>query len=257
LPIIVSVIVIALWALSGFVLYGREDRGTFGDMFGFINSLFSGLAFVGVIFAILLQKSELSLQRRELELTRKELSAQNTEMKLQNRTLSKQSFENTFFQLLSLQQEIVGSMDVMEFNSNNNSTGRDCMKYFYTTFRKEWTTEYSGDEELELRDKIKNRYSEFYEQHQSQIGHYFRSLYHIVKLIDHSDIDDKRLYTNLVRAQLSSYELTLLFYNCLSDLGFEKFKPLVEKYALLKNISYSLLIDKHGEAGLYDRSAFE
>jgi|AntRauTorckE6833_2_1112554.scaffolds.fasta_scaffold11005_4 hypothetical protein len=55
----------------------------------------------------------------------------------------------------------------------------------------------------------------------------------------------------------TSYELTLLFYNCLSDLGFEKFKPLVEKYALLKNISYSLLIDKHGEAGLYDRSAFE
>ncbi len=256
-PITVSVVVIASWAISGILLYDMKDRGTFGDMFGFINSLFSGLAFVGLIFAILLQRTELSLQRKELELTRKELTAQNSEMKLQNRTLSKQIFENTFFQLLSLQQEIVGSMDVIEFNANNNSKGRDCMKYFYKTFKKKWTTEYSGDEELELREKINNKYLEFYEQHQSRIGHYFRSLYHIVKLIDQSEIDDKRLYTNLVRAQLSSYELTLLFYNCLSNLGYAKFKPLVEKYALLKNISYPLLIDNHGQANLYERSAFE
>ena len=35
-----------------------------------LNVLFSGLAFWGVIYAILLQKSELALQRRELELGR-------------------------------------------------------------------------------------------------------------------------------------------------------------------------------------------
>ncbi|HXH11753.1 MAG TPA: hypothetical protein VNP04_18570 [Alphaproteobacteria bacterium] len=43
-------------------------------MFGSISALFSGLAFAGLIYAILLQKRELGLQREELELTRKELS---------------------------------------------------------------------------------------------------------------------------------------------------------------------------------------
>ena len=96
---------------------------------------------------------------------------------------------------------------------------------------------------------------DFYEDHQSEIGHYFRGLYHIVKLIDQSDVDNKRLYSNLVRAQLSSFELTLLFYNGLSELGEEKFKPLVERYALLKNLPKSLLINPE-HAGFYLRSAY-
>ena len=51
-----------------------EDRqGEFGDKFGAINSLFSGLAFAGIIFTILLQRKELSLQRKELIETRNEL----------------------------------------------------------------------------------------------------------------------------------------------------------------------------------------
>jgi hypothetical protein len=53
---------------------GWSERGTFGDMFGAVNTLFSGLAFAGVIYAIFLQSQELELQRKELELTRTELS---------------------------------------------------------------------------------------------------------------------------------------------------------------------------------------
>jgi len=50
-----------------------SDRGQFGDMFGAVNALFSGLAFTGVIIALVFQRRELELQRIELELTRKEL----------------------------------------------------------------------------------------------------------------------------------------------------------------------------------------
>ena len=50
-----------------------QKVGTYGDSFGYVNSLFSGLAFGGVIFAIVLQTMELSLQRKELEDTREEL----------------------------------------------------------------------------------------------------------------------------------------------------------------------------------------
>lgn len=49
------------------------ERGEFGDSFGAVNALFSGLAFAGIIYTILLQRRELQLQREELELTRDEL----------------------------------------------------------------------------------------------------------------------------------------------------------------------------------------
>ena len=42
-------------------------------MFGSINALFSGLAFAGIIYTILLQRKELELQREELKLTREEI----------------------------------------------------------------------------------------------------------------------------------------------------------------------------------------
>lgn len=70
-------VIFALEILSAFAIVGSfgswSDRANFGDMFGAINSLFSGLALAGVVYAILLQRQELALQRQELELTRAEL----------------------------------------------------------------------------------------------------------------------------------------------------------------------------------------
>jgi hypothetical protein len=77
-----------------------------------------------------------------------------------------------------------------------------------------------------------------------------------VKFVHQSDIDDKRLYTNLIRAQLSSYELVLLFYNCLSELGREKFKPLVEVYALLKTLPRDLLANAPDHVPLFANGAY-
>lgn len=57
-----------------FLLPDWAARGQFGDIFGAVNALFSGLAFAGVIFAILLQREDLELQRQELSLTRQELA---------------------------------------------------------------------------------------------------------------------------------------------------------------------------------------
>ena len=49
-------------------------------MFGAVNSLFSGLAFAGLIFTILLQRGDLALQRRELVLQRRELTLTRVEL---------------------------------------------------------------------------------------------------------------------------------------------------------------------------------
>lgn len=48
-------------------------------MFGGVTALFSGLAFAGMIYAIIMQSQELALQREELSLTRKELEASRKE----------------------------------------------------------------------------------------------------------------------------------------------------------------------------------
>src|SRR5688500_3394636 len=54
--------------------YDPEPAGQRGDLFGAVNALFSAWAFVGVIVAILMQRTELQYQREELTETRKQLA---------------------------------------------------------------------------------------------------------------------------------------------------------------------------------------
>jgi hypothetical protein len=69
---VILVLVVGTAAIWG--VFGRpQDAGQFGDLFGGLNALFSGLAFAGVIYAILLQRRELELQRQELQQTREEM----------------------------------------------------------------------------------------------------------------------------------------------------------------------------------------
>lgn len=77
---------------------------------------------------------------------------------------------------------------------------------------------------------------EFFKDKQNQLGHYFRSLYNILKFVDQSPIDNKKFYTDFLRAQLSSSELLSIFYNANSDMGRDKLLPLINKYNLLKHL---------------------
>lgn len=68
------------------------ERGQFGDMFGGLNALFSGAAFAGVVYAIILQRRELALQREEMRMSREELAAQNQLITAQLKTMN-ESFD--------------------------------------------------------------------------------------------------------------------------------------------------------------------
>jgi hypothetical protein len=95
--------VVLLWVLTPLItiylmpLKDMSERGQAGDLFGSINALFSGLAFAGVVFAILLQRQELALQRQELRETRLEMSrtadAQDAAQQALNKTIWAQSFK--------------------------------------------------------------------------------------------------------------------------------------------------------------------
>lgn len=105
---------------------------------------------------------------------------------------------------------------------------------------------------------IEGAYEKFHAEQQKDLAHYFTHLYQIIKYIDLSELKeaDKKRYTGLVRAQLSAYEVVLLFYNCLSSNGYDDFKPLVEKYGLLHLLNTDLLFDKsHEGEDFYDPSA--
>ena len=70
-------LVIIIWGLSAFLimvfLSEWSERGTFGDLFGAVNALFSALAFAALIYTIVLQREEIKQNREEIVLNRKEL----------------------------------------------------------------------------------------------------------------------------------------------------------------------------------------
>jgi hypothetical protein len=226
-----AVVVLTVYATNFFgpLSSKTESWGQFGDYVGgLLNPTFSFLALLALL-------ATLGLQVRELRLSVRELANSADALSKQNETLRQQTFEGTFFQSLRLHNDIVATMEVLHLSL----TGRACFPYYLK--------ELEGILESEAATKDLGRfvfhYDFFYREHQVVLGHYFRMLYNLVKLVHRAEGLEKRFYTNMVRAQLSSAELQLLFYNCLSSWGNMKFKPLVEEYALLKTLPTDVLPD--------------
>lgn len=107
-------------------------------------------------------------------------------------------------------------------------------------------------------------YEHFYRKLNSNFGNYFRNLYRIIKQIDDFKFDEdpkknfekKYYYTSIVRAQLSDSEVKWMMFNSLTHYG-EKFKPLIEKYSLLKILSNNNLSAISEYRQLYDKRAFD
>lgn len=202
-------VVIAI-ALNGYFLYPHtEARGTFGDMFGGVNALFTGLAFAALIYTVGLQRQELSMQRTALDLTRHDLSQQNA-------AISAQRAENTFFELLRVHGDIVTALTIKE--GVHTREGRRCFSVICGQLYMHYQPYTIHKPENPLK-AIEECYGETHAAHHEQIAHYFRHLYHLIKFVKTSPLTDKCQYTSFVRAQLSSYELVLLFYNGLSVHG--------------------------------------
>ena len=237
----------------------NEITGTFGDSFGAVNALISALAFAGVIVTFRLQRKELDLQRQELK-------AQREEFTQQNKTLKLQRFENTFFHMMELQQQIVNDLyiqlnereQVTQGGQHSNEVivdtsvkGRQVFEYIYlmrTQFRRK-----EGCFGTILCKGLKCYNQVIYRE---LLDHYFRHLYTILRYVDETDafnvndegVEDSKYtfvqkyhYTTIVRATLSRYELLLLYYNGLSEFGKLKLKPLIERYALLNNLDIQSL----------------
>ena len=71
----IALTIIALWLGSAaLIVHFLDDwtqRGAFGDLFGSVNALFSGLAFAGVLYTIFLQRQEIERNRDDIEANRR------------------------------------------------------------------------------------------------------------------------------------------------------------------------------------------
>lgn len=251
----IVVLWILCWGILSLAFGDLGKQGQFGDMFGSVNALFSGLAFAGLILTILLQMEELREQREELKLTRETLKDQKREFEKQNETLSVQRFESTFFNLLGVYNEILKSMTMHV--ANVNLSGRECFRHIFDTQFRSAISSVTDPRPLTL-EVILQQYNRVYDNRQGDLGHYFRTLYNIVRFVHEErslpNRQSKMVYIRFIRAQLSSYELALLLYNGLTRKG-EKFKPLIEEYRLLKNYDSRQVIQE-GDEKAYKAIAF-
>lgn len=259
--------VMLIMVFSFYIIYNNigcwEKRGQFGDLFGAVNALFSGLAFAGLIITIRQQHKDLEYQRQAIEQTNREMQNQTEEFNQQNETMKIERFENTFFKMLEVQQSIVNDLYAAdshkEWVKQDNYSGRSAnevlTKYeyrgrnlFYYVFILcdhklannifPYKTSASG-----LSEVIKFRGKACLDDYMTttMFDHYFRHLYSILKFISLNEWlgEEKQYqYATFVRATLSRYELVMLYYN-----GFfhPKMKKMIERYCLLNNIRTDLL----------------
>lgn len=257
--LIIVASIIGVWGFINPILIGwvfkdkdgyetYKEFGPVGDWIGGTSTPIITLAsFIILLAAFLAQKEELQATREEMNLTRKEF-------KEQNKTLTRQRFENTFFQMVSLHHSIVNSIEHTEIESYSKSytetqyTSKIIQGRAYISNIARPLVSYEWSDTLDLRS-LKQKYNNIYQENQGELGHYFRNLYHIIKLIDesaelendnNSEFEERKKYIRIIRAQLSTDELLLLFYNSITDEG-SKFHALIIKYKLLNNLSVKLV----------------
>lgn len=229
------------------------------DVAGFINGI------VGVFFTItasFLLFLTLNYQREEYKETQS--------------TLATQQFETTFFNMLSMLNEIRGAISGSFLTRTGDKevyTGNSFLSEFLSYLKNYYNVYLRRTEQGKTLDQLLSKanenkkfsqieldsiqteldilYLKLYSKYQSQLGHYFRYIYNIIKFtIDNrQESKDEKKYIDLLQAQLSNDELALIFYNGLSSNGLNsskksQFKEWLENYQFLENLNADSLLDR-------------
>ncbi|WP_100637295.1 hypothetical protein [Marinomonas sp. ef1] len=127
------------WPISE---WSVSKAASLGDSFGILSSLFSGLAFAGLIVTIVMQNKTLKAQMEELELARKEYKRQGDElagqkevMNSQFQSIQLQQFETTFFKMIDNHRSIISLYELKISEENKGEVSFNGFEYvnkFYT-----------------------------------------------------------------------------------------------------------------------------
>lgn len=235
-----SAIIILTWPISELSI---EKSGQFGDSFGVLTSLFSGLAFAGIIITILMQRIDLQIQHDELELTRKEIKGQKIELEKQNETMELQQFEHSFFLLFDIfinyQEKITVDRSGGVFHKIVSGLKSDSIAQQF---------------EIPLNDERSNKFiKKYYDDNRFILDKYFANLNNLLRFLEKSEIKHKSIYYDILSAQFDANNAIGLFYYGWFS---EDLRSSINKHGFLRHIDDTLLL-KGQHRAIYEHTAYE
>ncbi len=151
---------------------------------------------------------------------------------LENARLNRlQAAENTIMMQIEFHNNILKGINVnialagrgFGFpDAPNTAYGQEAFEIFYEILKQSYITmpgnTYKNAQDMDAEERrIKDSFTNLYNYHGSKFGNYFKNLYLLVKYISDLKIKgfDKGYYIDLVKSQLSKYEILLLAYDCI------------------------------------------
>lgn len=227
------------------LVHNPVNRSSFGDYHNAINTLFTGLALVFVVYGVYVQHEE--NKKRDAEKKIEDTELREERMKTEKHRLQ-DNFEERLFNMLHDFQTIVSDLKITFHNTNEKKWKDAKGRAVFLEIGAEIVNE-SRSRVIQEHDEVKfefnlnstlayTAYKKVYDTNEHNLGIYFRTLYQIFKFIDKSEHlteTEKLEYAHLVRARLSNYEAFILLINSMFGEGvnFEKY---IEKYSLAKHL---------------------
>lgn len=233
----------------------KADFGTFGDFVGgSLNPILAFFSLYAIIYTIKIQLVELEYTREEMTKSREAQEEQSESFKTQNLSIKQQTFENTFFNMINLYNQVIKGLSLERkkeisdnftevfipniiagnklYVSEKDYRGKEVVNELLNIFKFYKDLYYKKQISLKI-----GLYEDFHKEYEYNIAHYFVTIYQILKFIDNSLIQNKDFYINLFRSQFSKTELNLLFYHSTSKVAKRKFTPLLIKYEFFEHIN--------------------
>ncbi|WP_151796365.1 hypothetical protein [Acinetobacter soli] len=234
-----------------FVLQKNDwnSLGTFGDTYGALNTLFSGLAFAVLILSLFLQRIELEAQRKELEAQRQEIKESNTIAEAQRKITEQQaqliqqqildSKKQAFFELFF--KYIDEKNRKIELLKAPHMSGMSVMKRFCSQFNDSFTRyNFENIEDIDCNtldslfiQALDTSHAMTYNQlNLSQYAEFINFILDFIESNKHLGIKENAVLTLLSFLDIS--EVKAIFYLSYEN---KELKKNIEDFSLMRKIS--------------------
>jgi putative phage abortive infection protein len=250
LGLVVAGLTIAIFFVTRFSMRPDDLDRLGGFLAGTTGVLWALAGLTLVYVAFLGQQVQVLHQKEDLRLTREAFKQQQLEMQFQTVEFENQRFDNTFFALLGSHQDLVKTSEID--TGTGPKAGAEGFRLLVAKITQRYQDAREKDGTTPSLELAKRIYFDEFRTFEGTLGPYFHSLYHILKFVDDRPLpvdraDERRRYTNFVRARLSFAELIILFYSGLSDQA-AGMRSLIERHALLKHLAPDRLLDPEHRA---------
>lgn len=208
--------------------------GPFGDLFnGILPPLLTFSSFVFLLLTVIMQNIQMRATLNELQLSRIEMSSSTNALELQVKNLDLQKFDNIFFSLVENYKNLIKELREEDFYDDGKKINDRYDIYVSKKLK-------NIDVKIDNKEFVK-----FWNESKDSFLSIFLMNYQILKYIEENvdivlaSLETKR-YIGILRAVTPKEIIFLIYVNCgLND--FEKYRKLIEKFALLEHIHFDKL----------------